>query len=586
MKTTIHKIFLSLALLFCVTTIQASTEDSLKNVIESTDGDEKLKALVNLTQLKVAEEDAIEYVVLLEEEARKQNDENIIGYALMVKSSIYLNQFNDEKFFPALEEAKVYLKEKKQFDRYFAIYNFEIKKHLNDGFYETAFLKISSMLNEAKESNNINGELNAYENMGDAYYVEKYNQKSIESYQNVLSLLNIHSIERTVYRMFINIRIADIAYKTGDIPLTILYCDSVKQIVEKIDRGEMKDVEHFSTSYIKMLLYIYYALAYISVDKEKEATDALNMAFKYNNEEIEGSTRQAFYYLCSDYYFKKGEVNAALEYIKKNEEMSASNEAHDGDVMRLKAQIFAAMGNFEDAYKVEREYTEQTDSLNQKKLSQRISELRTIHDVEKLEFQAEQERLKSVNLHLFIAGLSIVVLLLAFVILIVLYNLNKIKQKNQVLYKCIQSQEALEVEFKRKEEALRTSLLSDNETSDNEADRLFILLNELMKEEKSYTDPNLSRKTLATKLATNERYLHETIKKHLDLSFTEYLNLLRIDHAREMIIKNLNNISLEDIAIMSGFKTRQTFHRFFRDRYGLSPSEFSGFLKKSSNLVH
>ena len=586
MKTTIHEIFLSLALLFCVTTIQASTEDSLKNVIESTDGAEKLKALVNLTQLKVAEEDAIEYVVLLEEEARKQNDENIIGYALMVKSSIYLNQFNDEKFFPALEEAKVYLKEKKQFDRYFAIYNFEIKKHLNDGFYETAFLKISSMLNEAKESNNINGELNAYENMGDAYYVEKYNQKSIESYQNVLSLLNIHSIERTVYRMFINIRIADIAYKTGDIPLTILYCDSVKQIVEKIDRGEMKDVEHFSTSYIKMLLYIYYALAYISVDKEKEATDALNMAFKYNNEEIEGSTRQAFYYLCSDYYFKKGEVNAALEYIKKNEEMSASNEAHDGDVMRLKAQIFAAMGNFEDAYKVEREYTEQTDSLNQKKLSQRISELRTIHDVEKLEFQAEQERLKSVNLHLFIAGLSIVVLLLAFVILIVLYNLNKIKQKNQVLYKCIQSQEALEVEFKRKEEALRTSLLSDNETSDNEADRLFILLNELMKEEKSYTDPNLSRKTLATKLATNERYLHETIKKHLDLSFTEYLNLLRIDHAREMIIKNLNNISLEDIAIMSGFKTRQTFHRFFRDRYGLSPSEFSGFLKKSSNLVH
>ena len=586
MKTTIHEIFLSLALLFCFTTIQASTEDSLKNVIASTEGAKKLEALTYLTQLKVAEEDAIEYVVLLEEEARKQNDENIIGYALMVKSSIYLNQFNDEKFFPALEEAKVYLMEKKQFDRYFAIYNFEIKKHLNDGFYETAFLKISSMLNEAKELNNIYGEINAYENMGDAYYVEKYNQKSIESYQKVLSLLNIHSFERTVYRMFISIRIADIAYKTGDIPLTILYCDSVKQITEKIDRGEMKDVEHFSTSYIKMLLYIYYALAYISVDKEKEATDALNMAFKNNNEEIEGSTRKDFYYLCSDYYFKKGEVNAALEYIKKNEEMSASNEALDGDVMRLKAQILAAMGNFEDAYKVEREYTEQTDSLNQKKISQRISELRTIHDVEKLEFQAEQERLKSVNLHLFIAGLSVVVLLLACVILIVIKNLNKIKQKNRVLYKCIQSQEALEVEFKRKEDALRTSLLSDNETSDDEADQLFILLNELMKEEKSYTDPNLSRKALATKLATNERYLHETIKKHLDLSFTEYLNILRIDHAREMIIKNLNNISLEDIAIMSGFKTRQTFHRFFRDRYGLSPSEFSGFLKKSSNLVH
>ena len=581
MKHIFPLIFLPVLFLFYTITIQASPEDSLKNVIANTDGVEKLEALTHLLRLKGAGEDAVEYAILLEEEAIKQNNENFIGYALGAKPGIYFNQFNSEKFFPAAEEAKVYFIKKKQYDHYFAICNIEIKQYLNDGYYETAFAKISSILNEAKEFNNVYGEIYAYENMGEAYWIEKYYQKSLESYQKVLSLLNMHSIERVAYRMDISMKIADNAYKIGDIPLTILYCDSIRQIVEELNQAELKGMQYFSTSHLKMLLYMYYALAYISVDMEKEATDAVNMAFKYNDEEVAGSIRQLFYFLCSDYFFKKGETNTALEYLKINEEMSPY-ETRDGDVLLLKAQILAATGNFEDAYKVEREYTEQADSLNQKKLSQRISELRTIHQVEKLEFEAEQERLKAANLHLFIAELSIIVLLLACVILIVIHNLNKIKRKNRVLYQRLQSQEALDVELKRKEDAQHTKLLPDDRASDgDETDLLYLHLKELMKDKNNYTDPNVTRKSLAAKLGTNEKYLHETIKKYLDLSFSEYINLLRLDYAREMISLHLNKLSLEDIAMMSGFGTRQTFHRLFRDRYGLSPSEYSNLLKNS-----
>ena len=581
MKRTYLKLFLALVTLLCVITIQANPEDSLKNVIANTDSIEKLEALSNLMVFKLGDKDAIDYAFMLEKEARSQGNEEFIGYALANKVSIYFNENKNELFFPAAEEAMAYLMEKKQYNRYFSLYNFIIQIHINEYYFETAFMKISSMLDEAKKYNNLFGEINVYENMGDAYFAEKHIYKSLEAYQRVFSLLNTHYPDQTIYRAETGIKISKNAYDIGDIQLTILYCDSVSQIVDELDLLKSYKLENFSTNYIKMLLHAFYALAYISIDKEKEAAEAMNKAFIYANYEIEENFRQTFYFLCSTYYFKKGDNKTALEYIEKNKELSTSYMIPDGDVMILKSKIMAAMGNFDGAYNTEGKYREHTDSINQKKLSQRISELRTIHQVEKLEFQAEQDQLKAVNLRLFVVGLTVIILLLICVISIIIYNLNKIKRKNLVLYQRIQSQEALELELNRKEETLQTKLLSHDEASDDEADRLYLRLKELMKDEKNYTDPDVTRKTLASKLGTNEKYLHETITKHLDLSFTEYINLLRLDYAREMICQRFNELSIEDIAMMSGFGTRQTFHRLFRDRYGLSPSEFSSLLKKS-----
>jgi AraC-type DNA-binding domain-containing proteins len=573
MKKKIPALILFVALFFSVDTIQASPEDSLRNVISNTDGVEKLKALNNLQNLKYYGNDGLDYVIMLEEEARKQNNERFLGIALTNKANLFAIQKNDEKFFPAAEEAMAFLLERKIFDFYFLLYNTVIKVHLNDGNYETAFLKVSLMLEDAKKFDYLFGEICAYENMGDAYYIEKNFQEATESYRKAFSLLSIFP-ERLNIRAEIGVKIANNAYHAGDMLLTILYCDSVRQLVEEYDRIITVTNNNISTSHIKNMLHANLALAYISIGRDKEATDAMSMALRYAEDDIAEDYRKLFYFLCSDYYSKKGEYMTALEYINKC-------EAHtDVDLMPMKSNILAAMGDFEGAHKVDREYIEITDSLNRKKLAQRVSELQTIHQVEKIEFQAEQDRLKVINQRQFIVGLTVIVLLLACVIFVVIHNLNRIKRKNLVLYQRIQSHEELELEFKRKEDALRANLLSEDKTSeDDEADQIYLRLKDLMKDEKNYIDINVTRKGIATKLGTNERYLYETITKYLGLGFAEYINVLRLDYARDMISKKLNDLDIEDIAIMSGFGTRQTFHRLFRDRYGLSPSEFSRMLK-------
>jgi len=227
---------LFVTLLFCVDTIQASPEDSLRNVISNTEGEEKLKALAKLTDLKMQGEDGLDYVVLLEEEARKQKNEVLIGNALAAKAVIHFNQSNSEKFFPAAEEAMDYLLDRKMLDYYFRIFNIVIQKHLYDGYYETVFLKISLMLEDAKKYNYVFGEICAYKNMGEAYVVEKNFQKAIESYRKAFSLLNTHHPEQFLLMMEVGCDIAETAYNIGDMPLSILYCDSVRQIVEEYER--------------------------------------------------------------------------------------------------------------------------------------------------------------------------------------------------------------------------------------------------------------------------------------------------------------------------------------------------------------
>ena len=580
MKKLYPIILLSVFLLFSVGTIQANTEDSLRNVISNTEGIEKLEAMNSLLILKQNSKDGIINAIMLEEEARKQNNELYLGKALAIKASLYASYSNSEKFFPAAEEAMAFLLKKKDFYLYFLLYNTAVKVHLNDGNFETAFLKISSMLEDAKKYDYLLGEIYVYENMGDAYYVERNFQKSLDSYRNAYSLLSVYP-EYTLLRAWLGVKVAHNAYQAGEMSLTILYCDSVRQLFEEYDRPKTGANVTLSTHFVKNGLYANLALAYISVGREEEAAVAMNMALEYAEDDLSDDYRRVFYSHCSDYYYKKGEYETAIAYIEKNEELNvATTDIPDIDVMLMKSKILTAMGDFEGANKVGWEYIELTDSLNRKKLSQRVSELQTIHQVEKLEFQAEQERLKAANQRQFIVGLTIIVFLLACVILIVIRNLNRIKRKNLVLYQRIQSHEELEQEFKRKEDALRANLLSEDKTSeDNEADNLYLRLKNLMKDEKNYIEINVTRKSIATKLGTNERYLYETITKHLGLSFAEYINLLRLDYAREMMNKNFNDMAIEDIAMMSGFGTRQTFHRLFRDRYGLSPSEYSSMLK-------
>ena len=67
-------------------------------------------------------------------------------------------------------------------------------------------------------------------------------------------------------------------------------------------------------------------------------------------------------------------------------------------------------------------------------------------------------------------------------------------------------------------------------------------------------------------------HLSRVAKKHLDLTLTEYVNKLRINHAANLLLNS--NYSIIDICYLCGFQNLGYFYRVFKKEYSLSPLQF------------
>lgn len=237
-----------------------------------------------------------------------------------------------------------------------------------------------------------------------------------------------------------------------------------------------------------------------------------------------------------------------------------------------KARIARLAGEYDLSIDTYERIIQLTDSTNRVEVNARLDELRTRYEVER--HVAEKERNRG---YLLLAVTLCVVLLVALSVWI-LYS-RRVTLKNRGLVRRIREQDRLEEELERERaEKLQYKKMFQSpgevKTPTENEDELFLELQKQMREEQLYTDNNFGRKEIAERLGTNERYLQDTVKKNLGITFHEYLTTLRLNHARELLARQGNTLTNEAIAIDSGLGSRSSFYRLFRDHYGLTPEEF------------
>ncbi|MBD3239243.1 MAG: helix-turn-helix domain-containing protein [Chitinivibrionales bacterium] len=96
-------------------------------------------------------------------------------------------------------------------------------------------------------------------------------------------------------------------------------------------------------------------------------------------------------------------------------------------------------------------------------------------------------------------------------------------------------------------------------------------------EVKQYVDehwhsPELSRDTAAKAIHISSSYLGKFFRKESGMSFSEYVNSVRISHAKELLLSS--NMSITRIALSCGYGTLEHFTRTFKKMTGSTPREF------------
>lgn len=103
----------------------------------------------------------------------------------------------------------------------------------------------------------------------------------------------------------------------------------------------------------------------------------------------------------------------------------------------------------------------------------------------------------------------------------------------------------------------------------------FERLTALMEQEKLYRKGDLKLSDVAARLNTNVRYISQLVKLRTNSSFTQYVNTYRIEEVKRHIAEeHYQHLTLTAMAAESGFNSKATFNRVFKEMTGMLPKDY------------
>lgn len=122
-----------------------------------------------------------------------------------------------------------------------------------------------------------------------------------------------------------------------------------------------------------------------------------------------------------------------------------------------------------------------------------------------------------------------------------------------------------------------TDTIAVDENEDDEEDRkMFVVIYNEIITRKLYLKPGFSRDDAISIVPMSMKQFSALFQKY-STGFVSFVNNLRLEHSLELIRSN-QEYTIEGIALDSGFSNRQTFHRLFVEKYGMTPTEYKRLL--------
>lgn len=106
-----------------------------------------------------------------------------------------------------------------------------------------------------------------------------------------------------------------------------------------------------------------------------------------------------------------------------------------------------------------------------------------------------------------------------------------------------------------------------------EADEWVKKLDKFVKENKPYFNPELSLNQLAESINVPPRILSQIINEYFNQNFQDYINKLRIEESKRILLDSKNKTVLE-ILYEVGFNTKSAFNIAFKKFTGLTPTDY------------
>ncbi len=123
----------------------------------------------------------------------------------------------------------------------------------------------------------------------------------------------------------------------------------------------------------------------------------------------------------------------------------------------------------------------------------------------------------------------------------------------------------------KKEKEAKYQILLSEETKDRLRDEIL----RIIVKERKYRDKDYNTRMLAEDIHSNSRYISAVCATRFHKNYSELVNDYRINDAMSLLAdKRFGKMTIEDIAEMVGFNTRQSFYSNFYKRLKITPRQY------------
>ena len=549
-------------------------KDSLRQVIEHSEGIDKLRSYNRLYYLymsEIADDQKMDTLLMLlnrvEAEAIKQGNAEMQG---MVYGNAIIAHINRSEHDKVIEKAPAYLDfyiENGLWKFYYQIHMQLITAYNLKGEYESAVEEGEKMYARAKERKDKAGMATALYATGIIYNSQDRWKEEEKCFRECIGLLwevsGYDNILTQSYAFLCMVLRAQNRY------------DDLLQLVPEYEKAiaRFEKASGRAQPEARGNLYIALMNTYIDIREYDKAEPYLaKIEGLINNDISRFELLRARALILQSH----GDYGKALAAIDSAMTRTPESDFNRNSLRRIKMQILARMGRYREADGLLNEIIATNDTLKNVEVNARFDELRTQYEVEK--HIAEKER----NFHYFLFALAIC-LVLALLLAGAFYYNRTIALKNRKLYERIKEQDRLADELSRLENA-RQSESSPKDSgkkagatelfaSSGEQQNLVIRLQEYLLSDDNLSNTDINRDDIISALGTNKNALTDAVKSVTGKSPMEYMRTLKVEEARRKLDSH-PELTIEAIAFSCGFNIPSTFYRLFRKQYGISPTEY------------
>lgn len=282
--------------------------------------------------------------------------------------------------------------------------------------------------------------------------------------------------------------------------------------------------------------------------------------------------------LAVPYLVNSGQYAEALRCIKiKKKHMQKCHSIvtyyYNKVLLRNEFKCYYNLNMYKEASFSANENMVMADSLRAREKKDYVRTVKKVFADRDIQLQLIKHEQKAETSQIVILLATILVVALGLLLAISIRYNNILRRKDRANLAAMEELRKLYNE--RTRQHTDTIAVDENEDDDEDRKMFVVIYNEIITR-KLYLKPGFSRDDAISIVPMSMKQFSALFQKY-STGFVSFVNNLRLEHSLELIRGN-QEYTIEGIALDSGFSNRQTFHRLFVEKYGMTPTEYKRLL--------